>query len=58
MDRRTNSQMRLRIDQLLTLVASGRIGVSEAGRRMDLIGVPFAVACRVLVKATPQPIAA
>ncbi|WP_168224912.1 hypothetical protein [Azoarcus sp. DD4] len=55
MDRRTNPLLRARIDLLLHAVKTGRLSINDAGRRMDQLGVPFAVACRVLTRSDLQP---
>lgn len=57
MDRRTNPLLRARIDLLLHAVKTGRLSIGDAGRRMDQLGVPFSVACRVLTRSDVQPAA-
>lgn len=48
MERRSNPILRNRVEQVLISVRKGRVSIEDAGRRMDRLGVPFAVACRVL----------
>ncbi|ANQ84359.1 hypothetical protein [Azoarcus olearius] len=54
MERRNNPLLRARIDLLLLAVKAGRLSIGDAGRRMDQLGVPFAVACRVLTRSPVQ----
>jgi len=42
--------MREHVDLLAWCVDAGQMTASEAARRMELAGVPFEVACRVLPK--------
>ena len=49
-NRRTNRLMREHVDLLAWCVDAGQMTASEAARRMELVGVPFEVACRVLPK--------
>lgn len=52
-NRRTNRLMREHVDLLAWCVDAGQMEVKEAARRMETVGVPFAVACRVLPKWRP-----
>lgn len=53
-NRRTNRLMREHVDLLAWCVDAGQMEVKEAARRMESVGVPFAVACRVLPKWRPS----
>lgn len=45
--RRHRHALRLEVDNIVSDLADGRVTLSRAGRRLDRIGCPFAVACRV-----------
>ena len=49
-NRRTNRLMREHVDLLAWCVDAGEMTAGEAARRMELVGVPLSVACRVLPK--------
>jgi hypothetical protein len=49
-NRRTNKLMREHVDLLAWCVDAGEMTAGEAARRMQLVGVPLSVACRVLPK--------
>lgn len=50
MNRRTNKLMREHVDLIAWCVDAEQMTIKEAARRMELVGVPLSVACRVLPK--------
>jgi len=52
-NRRENRLMREHVDLLAWCVDAGQMEVKEAARRMEVVGVPLSVACRVLPKRRP-----
>ena len=45
--RRSHHALRRAVRAIVADLADGRVTLRQAGRRLDRIGCPFAVACRV-----------